>query len=345
MSRMKSWITRREAVSRLSIIPVAGFVATMPTIRSARAAEFELKYANQVPMTHPLSLRVQEAAGRIATKTSGRVQIRLFPNNQLGGDNDMLSQIRSGGITFYSPSSLILAPLVQVAQINTVGFAFSSYDQVWCAMDGKLGSYVRDAIAKLGLFAFEKVWDNGFRQITTSSKRIDSVNDIDGLKIRVPVTPIAVSMFKALGAAPAGLQFSEVYSALQTRVVDAQENPLPIIQIAKLYEVQKYCAISNHIWDGFWLLAHGRTWSGIPADIKVIISDAFNEAAVLQREDLKKLNETTQSELVAKGLVINQPDRDSFVKKLRESGYYAEWKRRFGEEAWSILEGSVGKLV
>src|SRR6202000_1801620 len=114
------------------------------------------------------------------------------------------------------------------------------YDRIWPAMDGKLGAHARAAIGKLGLYAFDKVWDNGFRQITTGGIPINAVADIQGLKIRVPVSPISISTFKALGAAPSSLQFSEVYSALQTRVVDGQENPLVLIQLAKLYEVQKY---------------------------------------------------------------------------------------------------------
>ena len=116
------------------------------------------------------------------------------------------------------------------------------------------------------------MWDNGFRQMTTSSKPIETAKDMDGLKIRVPVSPLSISMFKALGAAPASLQFSEVYSALQTKIVDAQENPLPIIQVAKLYEVQKYCSLTNHIWDGFWFIANGRAWRRLPADLQKIVA-------------------------------------------------------------------------
>src|SRR3954467_2665847 len=113
---------------------------------------------------------------------------------------------------------------------------------------------------------------------------------------------------------------------MQTRIVDAQENPLPIIQVAKLYEVQKYCAISNHIWDGFWFIANGRTWESLPADLKTIVSGAINDAAIAQREDIRKLNDTLQSDLAAKGLAFNKASPDSFRAKLREAGFYSEWK-------------------
>jgi tripartite ATP-independent transporter DctP family solute receptor len=271
-------LSRRYALQALSLLPAAGFVGAMP--RVARAAEFSLKYGNNLPLTHPLNIRAHEAAERIAKETNGRVEITIFPNNQLGGDTDMLAQVRSGGITFFTPSALVAATLVPVAAINAVGFAFADYDQVWKAMDGTLGAHVRAALAKVGLYTFEKMWDNGFRQITSGAKPIESAKDMDGLKIRVPVSPLSISMFKALSASPTSLQFSEVYSALQTRIVDAQENPLPIIQLAKLYEVQKFCDISNHLWDGFWLIANGRAWEALPADLKTIVANAINDAGL-----------------------------------------------------------------
>jgi tripartite ATP-independent transporter DctP family solute receptor len=339
MSRM----SRRTMIRSLAAASTAGFAFGAPRI--ARAAEFELKYGHNLPATHPLHIRAQEAADRVAKETNGRVEIQIFPNNQLGGDTDMLAQVRSGAITFFTPSALVIATLVPVAAINAVGFAFASYDQVWAAMDGPLGAHVRAAIAKSNLYAFEKMWDNGFRQITTSTKPIETARDMDGLKIRVPVSPLSISMFKALSASPASLQFSEVYSALQTRIVDAQENPLPIIQVAKIYEVQKSCALSNHIWDGYWFIANGRAWRGLPADLQTIVARAINEAGLKQRGDIKGLNDTVQADLKAKGLAFNAPPPDSFRAKLRDSGFYTEWKGRFGEEAWGLLEATVGKLA
>jgi len=335
-------VTRRVVLGALAGAPALS-VLGMPRI--ARAADIELKYGNNLPLSHPLNIRAQEAADRVKTQTNGRVEIKIFPNNQLGGDTDMLSQVRNGGITFFTPSALVIATLVPVAAINAVGFAFADYDQVWKAMDGALGAHVRAAISKVNLFAFEKIWDNGFRQMTTSGKPIEGAKDMAGLKIRVPVSPLSLSMFKALDSAPTSLQFSEVYTSLQTKVVDAQENPLPIIQVAKLYEVQKHCALSNHIWDGFWFIANGRAWNGLPDDVKKIVSDAINDAGVKQRDDIKTLNATVQADLQSKGLAFNKTNPDSFRAKLRDAGFYKEWKERFGADAWGLLEGAVGGLA
>ena len=336
-------MTRRSVLRTLSAVSAAGVASVLPV--RAQTAEFSMKYGNNLPVTHPLNIRAQEAVERILKESKGRVDIKIFPNNQLGGDTDMLSQVRSGGIDFFTPSALVIATLVPVAAINAVGFAFSDYSQVWSAMDGALGAHVRAAIAKSRLYAFDKMWDNGFRQTTSSKAPVTSAKDLDGLKIRVPVSPLSISMFKGLGAAPASLQFSEVYSSLQTKIVDAQENPLPIIQVAKLYEVQKYCSLTNHIWDGYWFIANGRRWESLPADMKAIVTAAINDAGLAQREDIKKLNESVVGDLQSKGLAINRPAADSFRAKLREAGFYGEWKGRFGDEAWGLLEQTVGKLA
>src|SRR6202044_3682971 len=236
------------------------------------------------------------------------------------------------------------ATLVPAASINGMGFAFPDYPTVWKAMDGELGAYVRGQVAKANLVAMDKIWDNGFRQTTSSTRPINGPDDYKGFKIRVPVSPLWTSMFKAFDAAPASINFNEVYSALQTKIVEGQENPLALISTAKLYEVQKYCSLTNHMWDGFWFLANRRAWQALPDDIKTIVAKNINAAALKERDDVAKLNATLQQDLAAKGLVFNQPDPGPFRDRRRSAGFYTQWRAKYGDEAWSILEKSVGKL-
>jgi TRAP-type transport system periplasmic protein len=337
-------LTRRRLVQQLSLAPVAGLVAAMP--RVARASpDFPLKYANNLPLSHPLNIRAAEAARRVTKETDGRVEIEIFPNNQLGGDTDMLAQVRSGGVDIFTPGTLIIATMAPISAITAVGFAFSDHDQIWNAVDGKLGDRIRAEFKTVGFHTFAKMWDNGFRQITTSNKPVASAEDLVGLKIRVPVSPMGISTFKSLGAAPTSLQFSEVYSALQTKIVDAQENPLAIVETAKLYEVQKFCSKTNHSWDGYHFVFNGRSWNALPDDVKAIVERAFNEAGLKQREDLRKLNETLEANLAAKGMAFNATEPASFQAQLRKSGFYSDWKTEFGEEAWALLEESAGKSL
>jgi tripartite ATP-independent transporter DctP family solute receptor len=315
-----------------------------PSVARAQSAEFTYKYANNLPDSHPMNVRAREMAAAIKTETNGRFDLQVFPNNQLGSDTDVLSQIRSGGVEFFTLSGLILSTLVPAASINGIGFAFPDYDTVWKAMDGGLGAYIRGEIKKANLEVMEKIWDNGFRQTTSSTKPINGPEDYKGFKIRVPVSPLWTSMFKAFDAAPASINFSEVYSALQTRIVEGQENPLAIISTAKLYEVQKYCSLTNHMWDGFWFLANRRAWEKLPEDVRTVVARNINAAAVNERADVAKLNANLQQELATKGLAFNQPPITPFRDKLRAAGFYAEWKGKYGDQAWELLEKSVGKL-
>jgi len=322
----------------------AAFPLVAIRTRPANAAEFSYKYANNSPVNHPLNIRTTEAAKRVKEKTSGKVEIQVFPNNQLGSDTDMLSQLRSGALEFFTLSGLILSTLVPVASINGVGFAFKDYGQVWPTMDGALGTLVRGEIAKRGLYAFAKMYDNGYREITSSTKPIKTPEDLSGFKIRVPASPLWTSMFKAFGASPTTINFNEVYTALQTKVVDGQENPLSLIDTAKLYEVQKYVAITNHMWDGFWFLANKKAFEAMPANLREVVEAEFNQSAVDERNDLAKMNETVATTLKGKGLQFVDTDAAAFRAALKKAGFYGEWKGKFGAEAWGTLEKAVGSL-
>ncbi len=312
--------------------------------RPAGAAEFTYKFANNLPATHPLNVRGLEAAARIKQATDGRVEVNVFPNNQLGSDTDVLSQLRSGAVEFFTMSGLILSTLVPPASINGVGFAFKDYDQVWAAMDGKLGAYVRGEIGKRGLLAMERIWDNGYRQTTTSTKPITAPEDFRGVKLRVPVSPLWTSMFSALGASPASINISETYSALQTRIVDGQENPLAVIETAKFYEVQKYCSMTNHMWDGYWFLANRRAWDKLPPAAQDAVARELNKSAMDERADVAALNAGLRGKLQASGLAFNDLDPAPFRDTLKRAGFFRDWQAKYGPEAWGILESQVGSL-
>jgi tripartite ATP-independent transporter DctP family solute receptor len=337
---------RRPPLARRSLL-AAGVALPLVAIRTrpAGAAEFTYKYANNVPLTHPMNVRAQEAANRIKEKTGGRVEIQLFPNNQLGSDTDTLSQLRAGAVEFFTLSGLILSTLVPVASINGIGFAFKDYGQVWPAMDGALGAHVRTEIAKRGLYAMAKQWDNGYRQITSAAKPIRTPEDLNGFKIRVPPSPLWTSMFEAFGAAPTSINFNETYSALQTHLVDGQENPLAIIDVAKLYEVQKYLSVTNHMWDGWWFLANRRAWDALPEDARGIVETELNASALQEREDIAHLDATLQGSLKGHGMEFLNVDPMAFRAALKKAGFYGEWRDKYGAEAWGLLEAAVGGLA
>jgi len=335
-------IARRHFVQGIA---AGGALAATSRPLFAQTAPITLKWANNIPVTHPSTVRAREAAEAIRKDSGGKVDIQVFPNNQLGGDTDMLSQVRSGAIDIFPLSGLILQTLVPLAGINGLAFAFKDYTAVWAAMDGELGAFVRAAIAKVNLHVFEKPLDNGYRQITSSTHPINTAADLKGFKIRVPVSPLWTSMFKALEASPISINFSEVYSALQTKVAEGQENAVALIDIAKLYEVQKYCSMTRHMWDGQWILANGKRWAALPPDVQALITKHVEAAVMSQRDDIRRLENNTEVLLKSKGMVFNYPDPKSFRDALSKAGFYKEWRGKFGEEAMAKLEKYSGKLA
>jgi TRAP-type C4-dicarboxylate transport system substrate-binding protein len=173
---------------------------------------------------------------------------------------------------------------------------------------------------------------------------INTPADLRGLKMRVPVSPLWTSLFSALGASPSSINMAETYSALQTHIVDGQENPLAVIDTTKMYEVQKYCSLTNHMWDGYWLLANRRMFEKLPKDMSALMTAAFNAAALDERADVAALNGSLQGKLAAAGMVFNTVDAAPFRQTLRDAGFYKDWRARYGEEAWHVLEGAVGTL-
>lgn len=330
--------TRRQFLAASTLAATAAIAK--PAFAQAAAsssAQFKFKLGNDLPVSHSVNIRLKEAIDAIAAETKGRVAIQLFPNNQLGNDNDMMSQIRGGALELATFPGTVMSTLIPVTAMTGVGFAFSGYDKVWSAMDGDVGNHIRAAIEKVNLVPFDTVWDNGFRQITTSTKPVQTPDDLKNFKIRVPVVPLWVSMFKTLGAAPVSLPLSEAYQALQTKIADGQENPLALIESSKFYEVQKYCSLTNHSWDGFWLVAGGRVWKTVPADIQQVMAKHFNAAARKQRDDIAKANLDLQKALEAKGLVFNKTDGTAFREALRNAGFYTQARERFGADAWALL--------
>ena len=326
----------------LGATAAAGATLAFPRLVFGQA-QYKLKFANIMPIDHPLNTRMREAAETIKKLTNGQVEIAVFPASQLGTDADMLSQLRSGGIDFFAQTGLILASLVPVASINGIGFAFPDYATVWKAMDGSLGKHVIGAFEKANLIAFERMWDNGFRQTLSATKPIKTPDDLKGFKIRVPPSPLWTSLFKSIGAAPVSVPWGETYTALQTRVADGLENPLAGIYFAKMHEVAKYLSNTNHMWDGFWFVANRKSFEGMPAATRDIVRKVVNDAALQQRADVEKLNKELRASL-EKHVQFIDVNPAAFRERLKASGFYSEWQQKMGD-AWGLLEQATGKLA
>ena len=331
--------------SRQRFIAASLAVATIGIVkRPANAADFTYRLGLDVPVDHPMTIRATEAAQKIKQDSGGRLEVQLYPNNQLGGDTAMISQVRSGALHMTLMSHGILSSVVPLAAIENVAFAFPNYKEAFATMNGPLGASVRGAIAKIGLYAFDKTWCWGFKQIVNGVRPLNGPTDLKGLKIRVPPSPMEVDIFKAMNATALPVNLSETYVALQSHLVDGSSLPLVTVETSKFYEVQKYLTITNHLFTGGSLIVNGDAWQSLPKELRDIAERSFNAAALAECADIANLDVTIQAKLSSQGLQVGQPDLTSFRAAMNSAGLYRKWKDQFGTDAWALLERTTGAL-
>jgi tripartite ATP-independent transporter DctP family solute receptor len=336
-------VDRRDVLKQLAVGVAAGSLGATGSVFAQD--KITLKIAISLPDSHPTPMALKAACADILKESKGRLNIEVYPNGQLGSDTDTLSQVRSGAIDFICTAGQIYGNLTPAASITGIPFAFPDYPAVWKAVDGDLGTYIRSALEKANLTPVGKFFDHGFRQVTNSSKAITGPKDFAGMKIRVPATALQTSLFKALDASPATVPIGELYTALQTKVVDGQENALPTIDASKLYEVQKYCTYTSHMWEYFALVGNKRNWAALPDDLKVLATRVFDAHALKQRTAHDELTASLETKLKKANMQFNKVDAKPFREALVKAGFYTEWQKKFASDGgWSMLEKYTGKL-
>jgi tripartite ATP-independent transporter DctP family solute receptor len=336
-------MTLRVSRSRFVAGATSAF-ASIAIVRSpAKAAQFDYKMAHGTPTNMAVHVRSAEMWDAVKRETNGAIDVKIFPNNQLGSELAQLAQLRSGALQFMIIQGVSLSSVVPGVSMDGLGFVFPTAAKAEGAYDGPLGAYLRKLIIDKGIFAFPRVFNFGMRQVTASSHPIRSAADFAGFKIRTPPAPISVDLFKTLGASPTPIVFPELYLALQTKVVDGQETPYSTIDVSKFNEVQKYLSVTNHMATIFWFLGNMDAWNALPASMQAIILRHADRAAVLERRDTEQQSVATADKLRREGMVFNTADADSMRAPLKP--FYGRWKTEFGATAWDLLEKTSGKLT
>lgn len=311
--------------------------------RSVRAAEFNFaQYHNQVADS-PLHRQLVAMWEDIRRQTGGRVETRVYPqnNNIPGSDPQALRMLVAGDITFFTLMGGVLDRVVPVTAVQDMPFVFKSAEHAHRVIDGPLGAYLRTEIEAHGLHAFPVgAFDNGMRQISITPHPVVTPADLTGIRMRTPDAPLIADTFRAFGAAPVTVNSADIYAALKSGTVDAQENPLALIELFKLYEVVRYISVTNHIWSGFNELAHLPTWKRLPADIQSVIERNVAKHVRLQRRRQAALNAQLRTTLARQGCIFNVVDQGPFRRML--GGVYDKWKTQLGSRCWSLLEDGVG---
>jgi TRAP-type transport system periplasmic protein len=314
-------------------------------VRPAMAADYTFRQFHNQAVSSPLHRRLVEMWMAIGVETNGRVATEVFAENAgiAGSDPAALKMLIAGELDFFTLMGGILGQAVPVAEVQQVPFAFKTAAEAHAAADGALGAWLREEMAAKGIHGFPVgAFDNGMRQTSSTSRMITVPKDFEGLKIRLPAGQMFTDTFRALGAEPVTINVNGIYDALKTGKVDAQENPLAVNEVFKLYEVQKHLATTNHMWSGFNLMANGALWRKLPQDIRDVIERNAAKYVRAQRDDQGRLNASLRTTLAERGMVFNEVDPAPF--RARMAPVYATWREKLGSKCWTLLEGHVGKL-
>jgi tripartite ATP-independent transporter DctP family solute receptor len=341
-------VTKLKVTRRQFAVGLATAGGLTLITRRARAADFPMRQYHNQPPESPLHKRLVEMWDAIKTETAGRVEVAIVPGTITPSGAppgpSTTQMLLDGQIEFSTVSASGLSSFAPIAQVQATPYAFRTQAEVYEAMDGALGEYLREELITKGLYAVPYgSFENGFHQITTATRPIRTPDDMQGLRLRSPGSPLYLEFFERLGAITTSMNITTLHAALESDLVEAQADPISIVDMFTLYEVQKYVNMTNHAWSGFSLIANLEAWQRLPADVQGVIERNTRTFTALQRADNAALNGPQgRARLISHGMLFNDPDTTPFRAGLGH--FYARWKQEIGQRATGLLEAQVGRL-
>lgn len=273
----------------------------------------------------------QEFADNVTKRTKGELTIKVFPSEQLGKEADLMQQVKSGALDISAPSMPVLSSVVPAIEIASAPFLWNDWKEAETVIRGPAFDPMFAELAdKHNIAMLSKVFYWGWRNVTTANKAINKPEDMAGLKIRVPESPVWVEMIKAMGAAPTPIPFGEVYTALQQKTVDGQENPIPTIYARKFYEVQGHLSMTRHMLQNNTMIINKKSFDKLTPELqKVLLEEAAAVSAKntqLQQEREKSMLEDIRKS--GKTAIVDNPDRAAFAAKMGPA--YQKLEARWG---------------
>jgi tripartite ATP-independent transporter DctP family solute receptor len=299
----------------LHTLLVAGLAALLP-LSAAHAQDIKersIKFSYLNAKDHPQGLGAQKFADLVSAKSGGKMKVRTFAGGTLGGDLQTISALQGGTIEVTVLNAGLLSGLVKDFAALDLPFLFNNAKEADTVVDGPFGKKLFDKLADKGIIGLG-YWDLGFRNLTNSKRPIQKAEDIEGLKIRVVQSPVYIDLFNTLGANATPMAFTELYTALEQKAVDGQENPLTTILGSKFYEVQKYATLTRHIYNPQALIISKKFWDQLSAAERKVISEAAIEAGAYQRKVSRDKEAEAMTELKKHGMQINELPADEIAK-------------------------------
>ena len=318
-------------------------VAALFLATTAVAQEIKAKMGTSLPDSHPQTIGARKFAELVDKKSSGRIKITVFSAAMLGSDQQMQSALRAGTQEFTVPSTATLANLVKEFGVIGLPFSFANEKQADAVLDGPFGQSLLARLPEKGLVGLA-FWENGFRNFTNSKRPIVKAEDLAGLKVRTMQNNLYIDMFQGLGANAVPLPVNELYTALETKAVDAQENPFTVVQAQKFYDVQKYLSTTGHAYDALVLIVSKKFWDGLSAADRSIVQAASTEATAFERQTSRALNAKAREELVKAGMLVNDVS-DAERQRMREKlqAVIVKHQAAVGEETAKAFFEAIAK--
>ncbi len=295
---------------------------------AANAADFVFKLGHIADPENPYAKGAEKFAQLVKEKTGGKVEIQVFPSSQLGNQRDLVEGTQFGTIDFTMTSTAVLGNFLPQVAVFDLPFIFRDVQHAYKALD-TVGMEIAQKLQGMKLLAY---YENGVRHMTNSKHPIRKPEDMKGLKIRVMEQPIYIEMMKALGANPTPMAFGELFTALQQKVVDGQENPAAHIYTARFFEVQKYISLTGHTYSAEPMLVSLTAWNKLPKDLQDKVQEAANESRDWQRDLCRQLEEGYWKKIQESGK--SEINRDVDMKAFADAtrGVWTKFEQKVGRE-------------
>ncbi|MAR73652.1 MULTISPECIES: TRAP transporter substrate-binding protein [unclassified Halomonas] len=285
--------------------------------------------------THPVQDAQHKAAEHFAELvkegSGGELDVRVFPSGQLGSDTALVSGVRSGSVDIALTGNPYYTGLVGELNVLDLPFLFDDYAHAYRVLDGEVGQSLLDKLGEHDMTGLA-FWEIGFRNLTNSRRAVESAADIEGLKLRTTPNPAHIAAFQALGANPTPMPFTELFTSLETRTVDGQENPVSLIRSANFYEVQDHLSLTAHAYTAAPLVMNKARFDGLSEELQTLLVESAREAASYERELLAEGMADDLAFLKDQGMqVVEAPDRDS-MREVVADPVQATFADEYGSE-------------
>ena len=310
---------------------------------SPAVAQKVLKVGIGLSEDHPQGIAVRKFAELVSQKSGGKVTAKLFASGSLGNDVTMISALRGGTQEMTVPDSSTLVSLAKDFGVLNLPLVFNTEADADALLDGPFGQKLLAELPDKGLIGLG-FWENGYRHITNSKKPIAKAEDIAGLKIRVIQNPLFLETFNTLGANAVPMPFTELYSAMEQKAVDGQENPTATILASKFFEVQKHLALTKHIYSVWVLLLSKKTWDSLDAAEKKAVQDAAREATLFERKTIREFSDKALAELKKSGMQVTEFSPAETAKmKEKLKPVVAKFSKEFNEGTANAMMAELAK--